>query len=221
MARLGAGLNLFDLQRYAEAAREFERALQLDAELDEARYHLAVSYFLQYRSPEARQQFERLQASDYKKSWGTYYLGRLDLLAGKTDEAIQRLESLSGAQPLYDEGYYQASAYFKEEQNEKAVTNLKRYIAFNPRDFRAHNLLAWVYMRSGKNAEAEREFQVAEGLHRYCAEGKKDLMECRAQLHEGAIDQAWQRCGTVLETDDIDKLVATGRVLTSGASSAR
>src|SRR5262249_48446507 len=83
-------------------------------------------------------------------------------------------------------------------------------IAFNSRDFRAHNLLARVYMKDGKNAQAEREFQVSEELHRYYLEGKKDLMECRAELSAHAVEQAWQRCGPILETDDIDKLVAAG-----------
>jgi tetratricopeptide (TPR) repeat protein len=35
-------------------------------------------------------------------------------------------------------------------------------------------------------------------------------MDCRAELSAGAVSQAWQRCGPILETDDIDKLVAAG-----------
>jgi tetratricopeptide (TPR) repeat protein len=210
VAHLGSGLKLFDLERYGQAVPEFERALQLDPKLDEARYYLAVSYFNLHRYPEARQQFERLQASGYKRNWTTYYLARLDLLAGQTDKAILQLESLRSAQPLKDESYYLASAYFKQGQNEKAISNLKRYLAFNPRDFRAHNLLARAYMKSGKKAEAEREFRVSEDLHQYYLEGKKDLMDCRAELSAGAVSQAWQRCGPILETDDIDKLVAAG-----------
>ena len=209
-AYLGSGLKLFDLERYGEAVPEFERALQLDPKLDEARYQLAVSYFNLHRYPEAGQQFERLRTSGYKPRWVSYYLGRLELVAGRTDKAIRQLESLRGAQPLYDESYYLASAYFKQGQNEKTILNLKQYIAFNPRDFRAHNLLARVYMKSGKNAEAEREFQESEQLHRYYLEGKRDLMDCRADLSTGEIENAWQRCGPVLETDDIDKLVAVG-----------
>jgi tetratricopeptide (TPR) repeat protein len=209
-AYLGSGLKFFDLERYQEAGRDFERALQLDPKLDQARYHLAVSYFNLHRYPEARQQFETLQASGFKKKWDTYYLGRLDLLADRTGEAIRQLESLRGPQPLHDESYYLASAYFKQGQNEKAILNLKRYIAFNARDFRAHNLLARVYMKNGKTAEAEREFEVSEKLHQYYLEGKRDLMDCRAELSAGTVDQAWQRCGPILATDDIDKLVAAG-----------
>jgi tetratricopeptide (TPR) repeat protein len=210
MADLGSGIKLFDLERYGEAIPEFERALRLDPKLDEARYHLAVSYFNLRRYPEARQQFERLHAAGYKQRWVTYYLGRLDLLAGQSDEAILKLESLRGGQPLYDESYFLASAYFKQGQDKKAISDLKRYIAFNPRDFRAHNLLARMYAKSGKTAEAEREFQVSDQLHRYYLEGKRDLMDCRAELTAGANDQAWQRCGPILATDDIDKLVAAG-----------
>jgi tetratricopeptide (TPR) repeat protein len=210
VAHLGSGLKLFDLERYGEAVPEFERALQLDPKLDEARYQLAVAYFNLHRYPEARRQFERVRTSGYRTRWVTYYLGRLALLTGQTDKAILQLESLRGAQPLYDESYYLASAYFKQGQNEKAILSLKGYIPFNPRDFRAHNLLARVYMKGGQQVEAEREFQAAEELHRYYREGKKDLMDCRADLSAGAVDQAWQRCGSILDTDDIDKLVAAG-----------
>src|SRR6516225_4841165 len=71
-AYLGSGLKLFDLERYGEAVPEFERALQLDPKLDEARYQLAVSYFNLHRYPEAGQQFERLRTSGYKPRWVSY-----------------------------------------------------------------------------------------------------------------------------------------------------
>ena len=210
LAYLGSGLKLFDLERYAEAAADFEHALQLDPKLHQARYHLAISYFNLRRYPEARQEFEKLQLSGYEKRLTTYYLARLDLLDGQIRAAIRRLESARGAQPLNDESYYLASAYFKEGENQKAILNLKRYIVFNPRDFRAHNLLARIYTKTGQSTDAEREFLAAERLHQYYLEGKKDLAQCRAELSTGAVDQAWQLCGPILDTDDVDKLVAAG-----------
>src|SRR5262249_28616041 len=56
----------------------------------------------------------------------------------------------------------------------------------------------------------EQEFRRSEELHRYYLAGKNELAECRAQLNAGAVDQAWRLCGPILETDDIDKLVAAG-----------
>src|SRR5947208_14453066 len=48
---LGAGVKLFQLERYSEAAKEFELALKVDSDLSEARYYLAVSCFNERRYP--------------------------------------------------------------------------------------------------------------------------------------------------------------------------
>ena len=102
-AHLGAGLKLFDIQRYSEAAKEFELALEADPGLQDARYHLALCEFNQRHFPEAGEQFERLAQTGYEKRWVTYYLGRIDLIAGRLDLAIQRFQSLRSSEPLQDE----------------------------------------------------------------------------------------------------------------------
>lgn len=209
-AHLGAGLRLFGLQRYSEAAREFERALEIDPKLHEARYQLAVAYFNERRYPDSRREFERLVATGYRPEWLTYYLGRLDLLEGCLDKAIERLESLKRPQPLEDELYYLGSALMKKGEPQRALAPLQRQAEFNPRDFRAHQLLARAFAKTGRPDEAEREYAEAERLHAYYSQGKQELMECRAQLAAAHPDQAWARCGSVLDTDDIDKLVAVG-----------
>ncbi len=209
-AHLGAGLRLFDLQRYSEAAREFKLALEMDPKLEEARYPLAVSEFNQRQYLESRQQFERLLAAGYEKDWVTYYLGRLDLQEGNLDQAIQGFQSLKRAVPLEDELYYLGSAYLKKGEPEKALAPLERQVEFNARDFRAHQLLARAYAKLGRPEAAEREYAEAARLHDYYSHGKQELMGCRNELEGGRADQAWARCGSVLESDDIDKLVAVG-----------
>ncbi len=210
LGHLGAGLRLFESQRYSEAAREFELALEIDPKLDDARYHLAVSYFNERRYADSRKQFERLLVTSYRKDWATYYLGRMDLLDGNPDRAIQQFESLKGPDPLEDELYFLGSAYMKKGEPEKAIGALKRQAEFNPRDFRVHNLLGRAYTKTGHPGEAEREYARAEQLHEYYLKGKKELMECRALLEAAHSEQAWARCGSVVETDDIDKLTAVG-----------
>jgi len=209
-AHLGAGLKLIDQDRYSEASKEFELALQADPGLVEARYHLAVSYFRLYRFPDARQQFKRVQAAGHRKDWVTYYLARIDLQDGNLEAAIRRLESLKGPQPLQDELYYLGSAYLKLGQAETAISFLQREVAYNTRDFRAYNLLGRAYAKLGRTVESERAFQKSEDLHAYYLQGKKDLMECQTRLEAGQVESAWTLCGPVLQTDDIDKLVVAG-----------
>ncbi len=218
LAHLGAGLKLFDLQRYAEATQEFELALQADPDLVEARYHLAVTSFHLRRYPDARRQFLRLLPTGNRSDWVTYYLGRIDLLEGDWESAIRRLESLEGAEPLQDELYYLGSAYLKRGEPAKAIQVLNRQVKFNPRDFRAHNLLARTYAKTGQSEKAEREFQEAASLHDYYLQGKRDLVDCREQLRAGRAELAWAQCGPILETDDVDKLVAAGMLFGEFAS---
>lgn len=209
-SHLGAGLKLFDLQRYSEAAKEFQLALDADPQLVEARYHLGVSQFNERQYAEARREFERLEPSPYKKDWVTYYLGRIDLAEGRLDPAIQQFQSLNGPQPLEDELYYLASALMKKNEPERAIAVLESQIKFNPRDFRAHDLLARAYVKTGHPREAEREFEQSDQLHQYYLAGKQQLLSCRQQLATGRVDQAWADCGRSLVSDDVDMLVAVG-----------
>ena len=215
-AHLGTGLKLFDNQRYSEAAKEFELALAADPSLKDARYHLAICDFNERRYAEARDQFERLAPSGYQKAWTRYYLGRLDLIDGRLDAAIRRFRSLGTAEPLHDEFYYLGSALMKGGRPAEAIEPLRHQIAVNPRDFRAHDLLARAYVKVGRNEDANREFAEAERLHNYYREGKTQLADCHAQLDAGHRDEAWAQCGPVLQSDDIDLLVATGMLFAQG-----
>jgi len=210
MAHLGAGLKLFDLQRFSDAAKEFSLALSADPNLLNARYHLAVAYFKEQKFNDARQQFKQLAATGYRERWVVYYLGRLDLQDERIDEAIRRFESLQGPQPLQDEWYYLGSAFLKKGELQKAALFLKREIAFNPRDFRARYLLGQTYLKLGKVKQAKAQFQESERLHQYYLQGKQDLEACRELLQRGQKEAAWRRCSSALQTTDIDRLVAVG-----------
>lgn len=209
-AHLGAGLRLFDVDRYTEAAKEFELALQADPGLVEARYYLALSYFHQHRFSDARRYLEQLQGIGNRRDWVVYYLARIDLKEGNLEAAIRGLESLKGPQLLQDELYYLGSAYLMQGQAEKAVSFLQLQVASNPRDFRAYNLLGRACAKLGRTVEAEQAFQKSESVHAYYLQGKKDFIECRSRLNAGRVESAWTLCAPVLQTDDIDKLVTAG-----------
>lgn len=214
-ARLGEGLRLEGLQRYAEAAREFRSALNSDPGLSDARYHLAVSEFEQHQYPDSQRQFERLRASGFKHEWTAYYLGRIYVANGEWDKAIRQFKSLNQARPLQDDLYYLGFALLKQGQAARAIPILRRQITVNPRDFRAHNLIARAYFKSGESRQAELEFERAEELHRYYLEGKEELGACRSELAAGHFDQAWERCGPALGSDDVDKVISVGMLFGS------
>lgn len=205
LASLGKGNELMREERYQEAAAEFEQALHDDKTLAEARLNLAVCRFELRDYGAAR----KLLAGD-NRPLAVYYLGRLDLLDGNLDTAIARFHSLAAGGGVHDEKYFLASAYCKKGRFAEAIAPLREWIDVNPRDFRAHLLLARALAKVGRRAEADQEFARTRELHEYYAQGSAAIGACRALLNAGKTDEAWAACRPMLETDDADKVAAIG-----------
>ncbi|MGI8959137.1 MAG: tetratricopeptide repeat protein [Bryobacteraceae bacterium] len=209
MAHLGKGAELMRSERYQEAAKQFEEALNEDAKLDQARLNLAICDFELRDYTTARRLFSSLIGSKDQAREATYYLGRVDLLEDHVDSAITRFRSL-GDRELRDEKYYLAVALLRKQVYAESAALLKQWIAENPRDFRAHQRLGRVLLKLGEQEQAEQEFQRTKDLQNYYMEGSDALRACQRLLTAGKSDQAWQQCGSMAETDDVDKLAALG-----------
>jgi tetratricopeptide (TPR) repeat protein len=204
------GAEMMRSERYPEAAKEFEEALNDDAKLDEARLDLAICDFELRDYTAARSLFSSLTGLENQARSATYYLGRIDLLEDHLDRAIARFRSLERGGEVRDEKYYLAIALFRKQQYAESSDLLKQWIAEDPRDFRAHQRLARVLLKLGRQQEAEREFSRTKELHAYYMEGSRALAACQRLLAAGKADEAWQQCGSLAETDDVDKLAALG-----------
>jgi Flp pilus assembly protein TadD len=202
LANLGKGSELMQAERYDEAATQFEEALHKDPALSEARINLAICRFQLRDYAEARKLLIHA-----KGSLATYYLGRLDLIDSNFDSAIARFQTLRGVR---DEQYFLASAYYKKGQFGRAIPPLRAWIRINPRDSRAHQLLARALAKTGNQAEADREFARTKELHEYYAEGSVSIAACRTLLNAGKPAEAWAACEPMLNTDDADKAAAIG-----------
>jgi protein O-GlcNAc transferase len=209
MAHLGKGAELMRSERYQEAAKEFEEALNEDAKLDQARLDLAICDFELRDYTAARRLFSSLTSLKDQGRAATYYLGRIDLLEDQLDAAIARFRSFEHSE-FRDETYYLAVALFRKQQYAESADLLKQWIAQNPRDFRAHQRMARVLLKLGRRQEAEQEFQRTKELQAYYLEGSKALRACQALLASGRSEDAWQQCGPMADTDDVDKLAALG-----------
>jgi len=209
-AHLGSGNQLLQAERYAEAADEFQQALRDDPALAQAGEQLAVCYFELRDYARARPLLERMLARKNSAGLATYYLGRMDLIEKNLDSAIRRFRSLSRENPVRDELYYLGSAYYKQEKYQLTIQVLKQEAARNPRDSRVHQLLARAHQKLGQRDQAEKEFAETRHLHDYYLEGSVAIGRCRASLVQGHTDEAWELCGPLTDTDDVDKIVAIG-----------
>jgi tetratricopeptide (TPR) repeat protein len=209
LAHLGKGAELMRSERYQEAAKQFEEALNKDPKLDQARLNLAICDFELRDYTTARQLFSSLVGSKDQARAATYYLGRIDLLEDQVDSAITRFHSLEHGE-FRDEKYYLAVALSRKQQYAESADLLKQWIAENPRDFRAHQRLARMFLKLGKQQQAELEFQRTKELQNYYLEGSEALRTFQRLLAAGKSDEAWRQCESMTNTDDVDKLAALG-----------
>ena len=207
---IGEGQRLMQMERFSEAAEEFQEALAEAPHLKEARQQLAVCQFELHHYPEARQLFDQMIQLNENTPLASYYLGRIDLLEQNLAGALTHFRSPRESTPFRDELYYLGFVYFKQGKFSDALTTLTRALADNPRDYRVHQLAARTYQKLGQTDNAERAFAETQRLHDYYLQGSVEIAACRALLMNGKNDEAWERCRRLLETDDVDKLVGLG-----------
>jgi tetratricopeptide (TPR) repeat protein len=209
-AHLGSGNQLMQAERYAEAADEFREALRDDPAFAQAREQLAICYFELRDYARSRPLLEEMLVRQSTGAIATYYLGRMDLVEHNLDSAIRRFRSLSRDNPVRDELYYLGSAYYKRRNYPLSIQVLKQAAARNPRDSRVHQLLARAYQKLGQSEQAQKEFAQTKRLLDYYLEGSVAISRCRESLSNGQSDRAWELCGPLTDTDDVDKIVAIG-----------
>jgi tetratricopeptide (TPR) repeat protein len=209
-ASLGSGNQFMQAERYREAADEFQKAWRDDRTLTQARDQLAICYFELRDYARARPLLEQMLQDKRSADVASYYLGRIDLIDRDFDSAIRRLRSIPHEHSVRDELYFLGSAYFKQQKYTESIRSLQQATAQNPRDSRIHQLLARAYQKSGQPSEAEREFAETRRLHDYYLEGSVAIARCRSLLVQGDPEAAWAMCRPLMETDDVDKIVAIG-----------
>ena len=102
-AHLGKGAELMRAERYQDAAKEFQNALNENAKLAQARLDLAICDFELRDYTAARELFSALSGLNPEARTATYYLGRIDLLNDDVDRAITRCRYLERGSEVRDE----------------------------------------------------------------------------------------------------------------------
>ncbi len=209
-AHLGAANQAFAEERFREAANEYRKALELDPKLLDARRDLAVCRFELRQYDPAKVLLSELLKYHSTDLMAHYYLGRIDLIEGKFRPAIKHFLLITTVHPFRDEKYFLGTAYFKISDWESATRTLREAMQDNPRDFRSHQLLARTFQKLGRDDLASREFSQTRELLSYYAEGSQALKRCSQLLSSDTAGEIAKTCGTLLETDDVDKLAAVG-----------
>lgn len=152
---------LIERQRYDEAEQALQKALEQKPDLATARFNLGLVYEGKGQPQRAIAAYEAELASHAKAYRAAFNLAKLLQSAGRTDEAVRRFRQAVELQADFGTGQlYLAKALLDTGDLAGAEQWARKGLESNP-DARiaplGHFVLADVYNRQGRTADAERE----------------------------------------------------------------
>lgn len=147
------GMRLFNAERYAEAAREFEGAVFKSPSFIDAHYYLGLSYFKQNMMGKAKQSFQScINISDsYRPAWEMMGL----ILYGEKDyrRALMHLEKARALLSTKPDVYFMlGKIYMFENRCPEAIAAFTRAVELDSSDIEAKNELANAKRMCGKGS---------------------------------------------------------------------
>ncbi|HEX9370160.1 MAG TPA: tetratricopeptide repeat protein [Roseiflexaceae bacterium] len=167
LLRLGEGLALSELQRYDEAARALRRCLAMQPSsgiaFDALGTVLLHSSDFEGLLREA-EEYRRRNPADYR---GAYYAAAArDGLRLPDGPTLALLEQSIEISPGFAAAYgLKGKVLLRQGSLPEAVTALERAVALRRDHVPSHMALANAYRKSGRDAEAAREFQTVRELN--------------------------------------------------------
>ena len=158
--RMSRGVALLEQFRFADAAAEFERVVELLPDSVAGQVNLGIARFNERRFDEARASFERARALDPDGPHAYYNLGLIEKLEGDTEAALAAFRRVAEIVP--DDSmtqYYLGAAYAAAGRLEEAESALRRALRLQPEHESARFSLGNVLVRAGRREEGRRELE--------------------------------------------------------------
>ena len=157
------------------AIDEFKRAVALDPHFPRAHYYLGLTYLLKdgaARLDDAAAEFRFELQAHPEEFFANYYLGIVCAVERKWEQAVGFLEKASRIEPRNPDPYFHlGQAYQAIDKQELAIAALKKAIELNPslshngyQVTTAHYRLGQSLLKAGRQAEGEKELQIAADL---------------------------------------------------------
>ena len=164
-AHLIAAQVMTRLEMDSLAEPELTKALEKEPRLPSANLLLGQIALFRGRIPEAIALTTRELAINPASAVAFSQLGDAYVREAQWDDAIASLQKSIWLNPYYSAPYILLGrAYMKKEQPAVAEGMLRRAVEFDPNNRTAHYLLAQLLQQTGREAEAKREFDLAEKL---------------------------------------------------------
>lgn len=148
-----------------DAAREFNRAAELDAKTSRAHYFLGLLYMTQNEwvaTPQAREQFVEEVKVNPKDFFGNFFLGYIENTDKNYDASDRYLSAAAADKPDFPEPYlYMGLNAYAQQDNKQAEQLLRKAIALTGDDKarnnyqirRAYYVLGRICIQSGRKEE--------------------------------------------------------------------
>jgi tetratricopeptide (TPR) repeat protein len=151
-------LNLDYLHAASQAVVSYRRAVELDAEHEEARLGLAVALLSDKNFAEAAEQFERLLQSQPDNTRIQVGLAECRDGLGETDEAARLVDDVLARQPQFPSALsLRGQLALKSGQWAEAERWLRQALRGDPLDHRARYGLIRCFEQTGQEEEAQRQ----------------------------------------------------------------
>lgn len=142
-ARINLGWALLELNQYEKAAKEFERALQLDPRNETAKYDIAVLLTREGKMAEAEAKFEEIINANPKFVKARHDLALVKMNLGKYDDALKQYDYVIVSRPGNADVIYQMGiAYEKKGEKSKAKEYYAKALEYDPKFSEAKEALA-------------------------------------------------------------------------------
>jgi tetratricopeptide (TPR) repeat protein len=162
VARNHLGLEFYYRQRYDTAIAEFEQALEIDAEDDDAYNNLATVYYAQERYEEAEAAFQQALALAPDQALLHYNLGAVYERLDDPETAIAAYQTALNLDPYLESAHLNLGLlYNRQERWAEAIFMFERLLDIHPDSLEAHNGLGMVYLQLGIYPQAIYEFDQA------------------------------------------------------------
>jgi tetratricopeptide (TPR) repeat protein len=154
----------YDQGQFASAAKDFERAIELDPRFTRAHDNLGLCYDALGRFDEAIARFEEAirldREQDTRSPWPSLNLGLLLTRLDRPDEAEARFRESLAADPAFAPAHYQLGiALEKKGQMEAATAELEEAARLDTASAETQYALARLYRRAGEPEKADRALE--------------------------------------------------------------
>lgn len=174
------GLALAGQKRYPEAVEYLQRAMRLKPNYTDPHLNLGTAYAEMGRLADAELQFRAAVALAPLNAEARYRLGKLYLEAGRRGEAEEQFQRAVEIEPNQKAYAGLGDLYWGRGEGSRAERVFRAAAVLDPYDSHVRFSLGCIYARSGRTAEAIREYEAGLGTDPANAEARAALEKLKA-----------------------------------------